>query len=41
MKKRYWAGVVALAGMALAGQAHAATMPIKFSGAGRQRHRLS
>jgi hypothetical protein len=35
MKKSYWAGVVALAGMALVGQAHAATMPLTFSnGAG-------
>ncbi len=34
MKKTYWAGVVALAGMALVGQAHAATMPITFSGEG-------
>jgi hypothetical protein len=31
MKKSYWAGVVALAGMALVGQAHAATMPLTFS----------
>ena len=34
MKKTCWAGVVALAGMALVGQAHAATMPITFSGGG-------
>jgi hypothetical protein len=35
MKKTCWAGVVALGGMALVGQAHAATMPITFSdGAG-------
>jgi hypothetical protein len=34
MKKTCWAGVVALAGMALVGQAHAATMPITFSGQG-------
>jgi hypothetical protein len=34
MKKTRWAGVVALAGMALVGQAHAATMPITFSGGG-------
>jgi hypothetical protein len=34
MKKTYWAGALALAGMALAGQAHAATMPIYFSGPG-------
>jgi hypothetical protein len=35
MKKTCWAGVVALAGMALVGQAHAGTMPITFSdGAG-------
>ena len=32
MKKTHWAGVVALAGMALVGQAHASTMPITFSG---------
>jgi hypothetical protein len=35
MRKSYWAGVVALAGVALVGQAHAATMPLTFSdGAG-------
>jgi hypothetical protein len=34
MRNGYWAGVVALAGMALVGQAHAATMPIAFSGGG-------
>jgi PEP-CTERM motif len=34
MKKTCWAGVVALAGMALVGQAQAATMPIYFSGPG-------
>jgi hypothetical protein len=34
MKKTYWAGVAALAGVALVGQAHAATMPIRFSGPG-------
>jgi hypothetical protein len=34
MRNGYWAGVVALAGMALVGQAHAATMPITFSGGG-------
>jgi hypothetical protein len=34
MKKTCWAGAVALAGMALVGQAHAATMPIYFSGEG-------
>jgi hypothetical protein len=35
MKKTYWAGALALVGMALAGQAHAATMPLYFSdGAG-------
>jgi hypothetical protein len=34
MKKTYWAGVAALAGIALAAQAHAATMPITFSGPG-------
>jgi hypothetical protein len=31
MKKTCWAGVVALAGMALVGQAHASTMPFTFS----------
>ena len=31
MKKICWAGVVALAGLALVGQAHAATMPFAFS----------
>jgi PEP-CTERM motif len=31
MKTSCWAGVVALAGMALVGQAHAATMPLYFS----------
>jgi hypothetical protein len=34
MKENYWAGALALAGMALVGQAHAATMPIYFSGPG-------
>src|ERR1700691_1282702 len=34
MKKNYWAGALALSGMALVGQAHAATMPIYFSGPG-------
>jgi len=34
MKKTVWAGVAALVGIALAGQAHAATMPITFSGPG-------
>jgi hypothetical protein len=34
MKKTCWAGAVALAGMALVGQAHASTMPITFSGEG-------
>jgi hypothetical protein len=34
MKRTYWAGVAALAGMALGAQAHAATMPITFSGPG-------
>jgi hypothetical protein len=34
MKKTCWAGVVALAGMALVGQAQASTMPITFSGQG-------
>ncbi len=34
MKKTYWAGVVVLAGMALGAQAHAATVPITFSGGG-------
>jgi hypothetical protein len=34
MKKTYWAGALALAGMALVGQARAATMPIYFSGPG-------
>ncbi|HEY5206149.1 MAG TPA: PEP-CTERM sorting domain-containing protein [Roseiarcus sp.] len=35
MRKSYWAGVIALAGVALVGQAHAATMPLTFSdGAG-------
>jgi hypothetical protein len=34
MKKSCWAGVVALAGMALVGQAHASTMPLTFSGGG-------
>jgi hypothetical protein len=34
MKKTCWAGVVALAGMALVGQAHASTLPIYFSGGG-------
>jgi PEP-CTERM motif len=34
MKKTYWAGVAALAGVALGAQAHAATMPITFSGPG-------
>jgi hypothetical protein len=33
MKKAYWA-MAALAGVALAGQAHSATMPIRFSGPG-------
>src|ERR1700747_2825017 len=31
MKKTVWAGAAALAGIALVGQAHAATMPINFS----------
>jgi hypothetical protein len=31
MKKTYWAGAVALAGIALVGQAHAATMPLTFT----------
>ena len=31
MKKTCWAGVVVLAGMALVGQAHAATMPLTFT----------
>jgi hypothetical protein len=34
MKNTYWAGVVALAGMALVGQAHAASIPIHFSAPG-------
>jgi hypothetical protein len=34
MKTSYWAGAVALAGLALVGQAQAATMPITFSGGG-------
>jgi hypothetical protein len=34
MKKTCWAGVLALAGMALVGQVHAATMPITFNGGG-------
>jgi hypothetical protein len=34
MKKTVWAGVAALVGIALVGQAHAATMPITFSGPG-------
>jgi PEP-CTERM motif len=34
MKKSYWAGAVALAGLALVGQAQAATMPLYFSGGG-------
>jgi hypothetical protein len=34
MKKTYWAGVAALAEMALAGYAHASTLPITFSGPG-------
>jgi hypothetical protein len=34
MKKTVWAGVAALAGIALGVQAHAATMPITFSGGG-------
>jgi hypothetical protein len=34
MKKSYWAGAAALAGMALVGQAHASTLPITFSGQG-------
>ena len=34
MKKSYWVGRLALAGLALVGQAHAATMPIYFSGTG-------
>ena len=33
-EKDYWAGVAALAGIALAGYAHAATMPITFGGPG-------
>ena len=34
MKKTCWAGVLALAGMALVSQVHAATMPITFNGGG-------
>jgi hypothetical protein len=34
MKKTVWAGVAALAGIALGAQAHAANMPITFSGGG-------